>query len=122
MTLKSKTILVVEDDKDIVFSLHLLLEAKGYTIQSAGNGLIALEYLQTHGMPELILLDMKMPIMSGWDFSVEFSANYKKRCPVIVMTAAADAKNRAKDINATGWIEKPFILKDLSDLVEATLQ
>ena len=105
---KSKTIFVIEDDPGISFVLSELLEGEGFEVQVAENGVVALELLQKHGVPSLILLDMIMPKMNGWEFAKEFTEKYDHLCPIIVMTAAADAKQRAKDINAVDLIEKPF--------------
>ena len=106
--LKSKTIFIIEDDPGISFVLSELLEGEGFKVQVAENGVVALELLQKHGVPSLILLDMIMPKMNGWEFAKEFTEKYDHLCPIIAMTAAADAKQRAKDINAVDLIEKPF--------------
>ncbi|MEO5968839.1 MAG: response regulator [Bdellovibrionia bacterium] len=113
----SKTILVVEDDRDISFTLGLLLEGEGYTVQTAENGAVALEMLSRYGIPHLILLDMAMPVMNGWQFAVEFYKKYDHKAPIIVMTAAANAEQRAKNIGAIGWVGKPFLLEDLLTLI-----
>lgn len=112
-TQELKTILIVEDDQDILFSMEMLLECENYQVQTAKNGKVALDLIKTHGLPHLILLDMMMPVMDGWEFSHQLAAQYKKRCPIIVMTGAADAQQRARDINANDWIEKPFELNKL---------
>jgi len=109
----AKTILIVEDDKDILFSLNIFLESEGYNVLLAENGMAALELIQVHGVPNLILLDMKMPIMNGWEFSAEFTKKYGNKTPIIVMTAAANVEQRAKDIGASGYIGKPFELDDI---------
>lgn len=106
--LKSKTIFIIEDDPGISFVLSELLEGEGFIVQVAENGVEALELLHKHGVPSLILLDMIMPKMNGWEFAKVFTEKYDHLCPIIVMTAAADAKQRAKDINAVDLIEKPF--------------
>jgi CheY-like chemotaxis protein len=105
---KSKTIFVIEDDPGISFVLSELLKGEGFKVQVAENGVVALELLQKYGVPSLILLDMIMPKMNGWEFAKEFTEKYDHLCPIIAMTAAADAKQRAKDINAVDLIEKPF--------------
>lgn len=109
----AKTILVVEDDKDISITLKIFLEGEGYQVLLAENGSIALDLIQKHGMPNLILLDMKMPIMNGWQFAIEFISRHDHNTSIVVMTAAADAEQRAKDISAIGWVGKPFALDDL---------
>ena len=107
---EQKTILIVEDDKDILYTLKEFLESEGYRVQAAENGAKAMELLGTGGMPNLILLDMKMPIMNGWQFAIEFLDKHDHSTPIVVMTAAADAAQRAKDISAIGWVGKPFNL------------
>jgi len=69
-----------------------------------------MKILDTSGMPHLILLDMKMPIMNGWQFAIEYLDKHDHESPIVVMTAAADAEQRANDIHAIGWIAKPFDL------------
>lgn len=109
--LKLKTVFIVEDDPGISYVLSELLKGGGFDVQVARNGLVALKLLQKCGMPSLILLDMMMPQMNGWEFAKEFAARYENRCPIIVMTAAANAQQRAIDINAVDLIEKPFDFK-----------
>lgn len=120
--LKSKTILIVEDDQDISFAISKLLEDEGYIILAAENGIAALELIQKQGVPNLILLDMIMPKMNGWEFAREFAAKYGSPCPIIVMTAAADAKQRAKEINAIDFIEKPFNFDKFLALIKKHLE
>ena len=107
---RKKTILIVEDEKDILFTLKDFLESENYHILVAENGVEAMELLKTSGIPDLILLDMKMPIMNGWEFAIEFLDKHDHQSPIVVITAAADAEQRAKDISAVGWVEKPFDL------------
>ncbi len=108
-----KKILVIEDEKDIVLTLREFLEAEGYEVQAAANGQEALEILKSLGIPNLILLDMRMPVMNGWEFAAEFLSRYDHLAPILVMTAAADARQRAQEIHATSWVGKPFELDAL---------
>lgn len=112
------TILIVEDEKVILNTLREFLESEGYSILTAANGKIALDILARNEMPHLILLDMKMPVMDGWEFAEKLAENYSKRAPIIVSTAAVDAQQRAKDVNAVDWVEKPFILDELLDKIQ----
>lgn len=105
-----KTILIIEDDLDVQAGIKLFLEFEDYKVLTANNGFDAMELLKSCDMPNLILLDMKMPVMDGWQFAAAFLAKYKNGSPIIVMTAAPDAEVRAQDINATDWIPKPFNL------------
>jgi len=113
-----KTILIVEDDGDISFALKVFLESEGYRVQISKNGLEALRWLEHSALPSLILLDMKMPVMNGWEFAREFAARYDHKVPILVMTAAVDAEKRAAEIAANGWVGKPFNLVDLSQKVQ----
>jgi len=85
---------------------------EGYEAFRASNGREALD-LVGRGMPDLILLDMKMPVMSGWEFAAGLQKAYAKRAPIVVMTAAEDARDRAREIGAESWISKPFELDEL---------
>lgn len=86
----------------------------GYNVETAANGREALDMIRGR-KPDLIVLDMKMPVMDGWEFAREFRAADQSQTPIAVLTAAADAKKRAEEIRAAGWIGKPF---DLDTLVE----
>lgn len=113
-----KLILIIEDDTEILSSLKIFLELEGYKVLTAQNGLEAMNILKTSGIPNLILLDMKMPIMNGWEFASEFQGKHDRMSPIVVMTAASDAEQRAKDIHATGWVSKPFDLDVLLEKVK----
>jgi CheY-like chemotaxis protein len=102
-----KKVLVVEDDEDLVLLISMLLSSDGYRVETAGNGREALERIERE-LPDLILLDMKMPVMSGPEFAREFKARYDTRAPIVVVTAAADARQRAAEVAADGWVGKPF--------------
>ncbi|PTL85681.1 response regulator [Vitiosangium sp. GDMCC 1.1324] len=109
-------ILVVDDDPDLREVVTLMLEAAGYRVRQAENGQIALERIKEE-LPGLILLDMKMPVMDGWSFAAEFHARYAHRVPIVVITAAEDARHRAREVEAEGWIGKPFELDELGTAV-----
>ena len=114
----AKTVLVVDDDQDLLNLVALVLETDGFKVQTAADGRAGLAAVEL-GMPDLILLDMKMPVMNGWEFASEYHARYNGQAPIVVLTAAEDAKRRAKEVGAVGWIGKPF---DLDTLVEVVRQ
>lgn len=111
-------VLVVDDDPDIVEVVALVLEMSGYRVSRASDGRGALRVLE-HGLPQLILLDMRMPVMDGWAFARELRARYGHRVPVIVMTAAEDARLRAREVEAEDVLCKPF---DVDALLAAVLR
>lgn len=118
--MKVGRVLIVEDDADIRAIVAAVLELSGHQAIEASNGLEALEVVNRE-MPDLILLDMKMPVMNGWELVKQLDRRAAPRAPIVVMTAAEDARGRAAEIGAEGWIGKPFDLVDLIDVVERHL-
>ncbi len=108
--------LLVEDDLDLSGVEALALGAEGYHVHVARNGHAALEQI-AHERPSVILLDMRMPGMNGWQFMSTFRATYGHDIPIVVVTAADDAERRAMDVGAEDWLAKPFELDDLLDKV-----
>lgn len=104
--------LVVEDDEDIRGFVAIVLQDAGYAVSEAGNGAEALLQLE-QASPEVILLDMKMPVMDGWEFAHRYKAISAAPAPIIVMTAARDARIRAAEVNAVAVLSKPFDVDDL---------
>ncbi len=110
-------VLVVEDDFDLRGLVELVLEEAGYRVVTAGDGQEALQVVAVE-MPAMILLDMKMSGMNGWEFAREFRARYHRQAPIVVLTAAPDAQERAAEIEAEGYLGKPFELSRLVETVE----
>ncbi len=108
----NKPLLIVEDDPDLLDMMEIVLDSADYPVKKALNGKEALE-LTRKQMPGLILLDMKMPVMDGWEFAARFRQEFDGGAPIVVVTAAADAKLRAEEIGAQGYLAKPFEIDDL---------
>ncbi len=117
MSKESKPVLIVEDDLDLLGMVRILLEGAGYRVMTATQGVQALEEIAQE-MPGVILLDMKMPVMDGWMFAREFRARFDRDAPIVVLTAAEDARRRAEEIGAEGYLGKPFEIDDLIRVVE----
>jgi CheY-like chemotaxis protein len=85
------TIMVVDDDQGAMEALSDILEYEGYLVERAGNGLQALEHLQTtRPSPDLIILDLLMPVMDGWEFRMRQKEDPDlAKVPVLVVTAIA---------------------------------
>jgi len=111
-------ILVVEDDPDLAALEAELLEEHGHRVEVANNGREALAAVE-RAAPDLILLDMKMPVMSGREFVDEYRRAQPSPAPIVVVTAADDAQARAAEVGASGWIAKPF---DPDALVENVMK
>ncbi len=102
-----RSVLVIDDDQDLLELMAFVLSAEGFDVQTAGDGREALGEVE-RSMPGLILLDMKMPVMNGWEFAAEFHKRYDGGAPIVVVTAAENAEKRAEEIGASGWVSKPF--------------
>jgi two-component system chemotaxis response regulator CheY len=104
-------ILVVDDERDIRSTVAEMLELEGYEVDEAANGADALEQVERHP-PDVILLDMRMPVLDGWGFAAELRQR-GRQIPIGVMTAARDAARWADEIAANGALAKPFAFEDL---------
>ncbi|HET9016769.1 MAG TPA: response regulator transcription factor [Thermomicrobiaceae bacterium] len=102
-------ILVVDDDPNIRQVVRFALGDEGHQVEEASDGRAALEQADRFH-PDVILLDMKMPGMDGWEFARRYRARYGRRAATVVLTAAHDAGRRARDIGADGYVAKPFDL------------
>src|SRR5215471_17553696 len=116
----SKLILIVEDDLDVSRLLAEILEAEGYRTAIAANGREALDQLRKNShYPDLILLDMMMPVMDGWKFREEQrKLPALASIPVLTVTADGDARGKAASIQAAGYVSKPLQIDGLLDEVE----
>jgi CheY-like chemotaxis protein len=111
-------VLVVDDDRDIREALCELLEDEGYKVMSASNGQEALVYLNSREPPCVILLDLMMPVMDGWEFRRRQQNDPRwSRIPVVVITAAG--KYGATSIAAERILPKPL---QLDSVLEALAQ
>ncbi len=106
-------VLIVEDDVDIRETLHELLESAGYETSQAANGLEALAAARLEP-PDLIVLDLMMPVMDGWQFrSLQRSDPALASIPVIAISASGPSSS----IDADLYLEKPFALDRLVEEV-----
>jgi CheY-like chemotaxis protein len=112
------SILIVEDEHDIRAVLTEILEDEGYAVASVPNGLAALVFLQEH-RPQLILLDLGMPIMTGWEFREQQRHDPAlANIPVIVMSATPHLNQTAAALHAADCLDKPIELNALLGMVE----
>ncbi|CAN93328.1 unnamed protein product [Sorangium cellulosum So ce56] len=115
---RRKQILIVDDDQEIREMLEITLEEEGYDVLSASDGEAALALLERN-RPNLILLDMRMPVMDGWGFARAYASCPGPRAPILVMTAAVDAGTWAREVGACASVAKPFDLNRLLDSIAA---
>lgn len=113
---RAAPILVVDDDESIVETVRSILEGEGYSVVTAANGREALQVLE-RVTPLLMLLDMRMPVLDGWGVAAALRES-RQRFPVVVMTAAENARRWAEEIKADDHIAKPFDLTALLECVQ----
>lgn len=114
----SRTILLIEDDAGIRESVAECLESEGYAVAPVTNGCEGLEWLRRAARPDLIMLDLVMPVMNGSQFLSELRGNEALRdIPVVLMTAAMPSSAMSLPA-ADGYLPKPFELDQLLDAVE----
>jgi len=115
-------ILVVEDDADIRESLAALLRAEGYTVSTAENGRAAYDLLRrARTLPEVILLDLMMPVMDGWHFRVtQVQDSALADIPVVVLSGAGNVAQEAAALGVAGYVAKPFDVDSLLGVVQNT--
>lgn len=121
MTGTKHKILIVDDSIDLLELMTEDLRERNYDVVTASNGAEAFDVLKKHGLPDVILLDMNMPVMDGWTFAQKFSDEYGRACPIIIMTAEDDSRTRAMEIGADTYLGKPFDLESLHFTLESML-
>lgn len=108
-------VLIVEDDSDLADITAIVLRGAGYEPEIANNGAEALERLRVRH-PRVILLDLMMPEMNGWEFrNAQLRDPALAAIPVVVMTADGHANEKAASLGAEGYLRKPV---DLDELLE----
>jgi CheY-like chemotaxis protein len=109
------TVLLVDDDSVEAEALRLILTDEGYAVVRAANGREALAYLTEHAAPDLILLDMVMPVMDGWHFLGKLKQMPElTRSPVLVITSTlVIGRDWALAHECAGWLRKPVETEEL---------
>ena len=107
----TKTIMTVDDSPSMRMLLRAALSDLGYSVIEAEDGVHALETLdETATEPDLLITDINMPRMDGFDLIAEVRGQGRRSLPILVLTTESsdEKKQRARDAGATGWIVKPF--------------
>ena len=119
----AKAILVADDDPDILSIVSMSLETQGYDVYRATNGREAVDLAREHH-PDLILMDMMMPVVSGYEAVAELKADADTQDITIVGLSAkamATDMERATDVGIDGYITKPFRIAQVLSVVESYL-
>lgn len=125
MNTKLKSILCIEDEPEMIDLIRLILGRRGFDVKGANGGIQGLEMLRNE-KPDLILLDLMMPDMDGWEVYQQIKADDKTRgIPVIVVTAKAQSIDKVLGLHIAkvdDYIAKPFNPQELLASVEKVLQ
>ena len=120
-----KKIMVVDDELDLILTVKLILEdfSDEYEVIGADNGMQCLELLKNNKLPDLILLDIMMPEMNGWDVAAEIKKNPKwNKIPLVFLTAKTDSLSKTfGGIVSEDYISKPFEMKELKGSIDKFL-
>ena len=111
----NRNVLLIEDDSAIQEDLENFLTMEGYNVTVAKNGQEGLDKMISMDPPCLILLDLMMPVLNGWEFlakKAELKPNYQY--PVLIMSAMSD---QVKDVDVIGYVKKPFELDKLMSYI-----
>jgi two-component system phosphate regulon response regulator PhoB len=117
-------ILVIEDEENIQKLARMNLVASGYRVFVAGNGGDGIKLAQ-HERPDLILLDLRLPDMSGWDVLMTLKTDRKlEKSPVIIVTATVpqELEYRFPSLRTAGYLVKPFHVDELLEKVQQVLE
>jgi CheY-like chemotaxis protein len=115
-----QSVLIIDDDDDLRESLAEILRDEGYAVEQFGDARHALSAIRRGLRPSLILLDLMMPEMNGWEFRAEQQKDPTLNdIPVVVVTARTTGKNFPRDtLDGIEILRKPFTMAELKSAVE----
>lgn len=113
-------VMVIDDEAALRETMKELLEAEGLAVRTASGGFEALALLQEDPLPHVILLDLMMGLMSGWEFRTRLGADVRLAgIPVILLSAAADVEEHASRLSVFSWFRKPVGVPALLQTIRA---
>lgn len=114
-------VLVVDDDDSIRQIVSLLLSDEGYEVLAVAHGRAALAAIERYFVPDVILLDLRMPVMDGWEFARRYREQPSNQAPIIVFAAGLNPAEESAHLGAAGVVAKPFDVDDLLRAVRSLL-
>ena len=118
-----KTVLVVDDDADLRDAMVVLLETEGYDVIDASNGQDALAYLRSGAKVAVIVLDLAMPVMNGWQFLAERQNDpILAKIPTLVVTGSIDVTKRRRELGSLPVFTKPIHFDELHAALRQALE
>lgn len=124
MAEQTRKVVCVEDEQEMIDLIRLILSRRGFEVLGANGGVRGLELIRAE-KPDIVLLDLMMPEMDGWQVYQQLKADpFTEHIPVVVVTAKAQNIDKVLGLHIAkvdDYISKPFSLQELVDRVEAVL-
>lgn len=117
---KKPVVMVVDDEPEICTLLRFVLEKEGYDVTEACNGQEALDRIGQSGLPDVMILDIMMPVMDGFTLNMRLQADERtRRIPILVLTAKGQKMRDMFEMapNVAAYVQKPFDPKMLRELI-----
>lgn len=116
----TRHVLVIDNDREMRLLLAAILSDEGYLVTEAANGRAALAFLPQL-QPDVLLLDLRMPVMDGAAFVAAYRQLAGRAAPIVVLSGEADGQQQAAALGVAGYLRKPFDLEDLLASVQRHL-
>lgn len=113
-------VLIIDDDDELAEVLRQALRESGYAVATVRHGAAALELIGQI-QPDLILLDLSMPIMDGWSFVTQYRRSARSGGRIVLLTGHPNVQEISQTLGADAYVGKPFELKQLLSTVEQQL-
>lgn len=118
----ASVVLVVDDDPPIRELLDAVLKEEGCSVISATDGAQALELIRAGAAPDLLLLDIGLPVVNGIEFVRAYRSHIEPPyAPIVIVSARGDAASVARDLDCDAYLNKPFDIEDLLSVVRSAL-
>ena len=117
----TRTVLIVDDDAGIRELLRFKLEKHDFEVATSANGHECLDYLDTEPLPDLVLLDIMMPYMDGFEVLDRIRNEIEPALPVVLLTAAESREEIDDGVDVADHIGKPFPMNEVVDCVQRVL-
>src|SRR5262245_60133676 len=115
---KLKSVLVIDDEEEVVNAAKRMLERCGYTVKTATNGKEGMDIVN-EARPDVIITDIIMPVMDGYEFFKQLrKEDFTSRIPVIILTARTNMEDSFRALGVEGFVTKPFTSENLVDKIE----
>jgi len=119
---KKRTILIVDDEADVLWFISKMFQPQGYETLTAGSGMEALKIIQEcHERIDVVILDLRMPGMGGMDV-LKSIRTHQPELAVIILTALHEKRRECEEIGVEAFVKKPYSLKDLGEKVETVIE